>query len=826
MSEAKVTSIQLDFTANTKGAEASIDSLISKLKSIQRAAQAAAKAMGDLGNAAWKSYAKQSKTSGGSSSKNALVPYSGGAVGPASKPSGRSDVIDAEWKEVPQETGEATRTATKSTADYNEVLAKLSAIANAAVKGIKAVGSAFKDMASAVGKVLAPLGKLALNIGLMPFKKMASAIGGVVTKFTQFFAAIKRIAVYRAIRTALKEIVQGLKEGMGNLYQYSKAIDGQFAKSMDMLATSALYAKNSLGAMAAPIINVLAPAVDYLTDRFVELLNKINETIASLTGATTWTRAIKYPVEYAEATDSATKSAKALKATLLGFDEINRLDDNSSGSGGSGAAGMDYSKMFEEMETSTNVSDWVQKVKDAWNNADFTDIGASIGQKLKDGLDSIPWETIKAKGRQVAKSLATLINGFVEVEGLGTSIGSTIAEALNFSIGNIYTFFDTVHWDSIGSFIADGINGFVKKFDVKQLGKAIASVINSAVTMINTFFKKVDWNAIGQFISDGINSFFDEINTREMGELVTNGITGAINMVKELLVQTDFDEVGRKIGEMFKAVDWIGILKALADVMLTAIKAALVTLKGLIAADPEFGTIVVMAIAAKLAAAFAGTTVIGLVANGLKSCLAAGATAAAAATAAGAGGLGVAISALAGAFCTALLAALTIALAAGLTYVLIQAANGADWETIFSHQEYSAPQNTHSGTINSDFRNMSQQERIYEQNRQRLIRGYASGGTPETGSLFLANENGPELVANIGRKTQVANNDQIMQSISAGVEVANMQQNQLLMEQNELLRKLLAKDIEVNTFVSTDSLISGLDRKNRRDGRAVVPIGG
>ena len=111
-------------------------------------------------------------------------------------------------------------------------------------------------------------------------------------------------------------------------------------------------------------------------------------------------------------------------------------------------------------------------------------------------------------------------------------------------------------------------------------------------------------------------------------------------------------------------------------------------------------------------------------------------------------------------------------------------------------------------------------------NIKTMIRGYASGGTPETGSLFLANENGPELVANIGRKTQVANNDQIMQSISAGVEVANMQQNQLLMEQNELLRKLLAKDIEVNTFVSTDSLISGLDRKNRRDGRAVVPIGG
>lgn len=803
MSEAKVTSIQLDFTANTKGAEASIDSLISKLKSIQRAAQAAAKAMGDLGNAAWKSYAKQSKTSGGSSSKNALVPYSGGAVGPASKPSGRSDVIDAEWKEVPQETGEATRTATKSTADYNEVLAKLSAIANAAVKGIKAVGSAFKDMASAVGKVLAPLGKLALNIGLMPFKRMASAIGGVVTKFTQFFAAIKRIAVYRAIRTALKEIVQGLKEGMGNLYQYSKAIDGQFAKSMDMLATSALYAKNSLGAMAAPIINVLAPAVDYLTDRFVELLNKINETIASLTGATTWTRAIKYPVEYAEATDSATKSAKALKATLLGFDEINRLDDNSSGSGGSGAAGMDYSKMFEEMETSTNVSNWIQKVKDAWNNADFTDIGASIGQKLKDGLDSIPWAKIKATGKKFAKSLATLINGFVEVKGLGTSLGATIAEAINFSVGNIYTFFSTVHWESIGDFMGDGINGFVDTFDIRQLGESIATVINSGVTLLYSFIRRVDWAKVGKFISDGINSFFSTINTEEMGKLISDGILGAIELVHTFFKETDFYQIGQTIGDLLKGLDWKSIFWGLVQILFDAIFAVIQGLVGLIQSDPDLGLLVSGIIAIKIAAAITGQGFFDVVAGGLKTAL-----------------VSISGSETVMGACSTLGSAIGAAIGVAAAAVIGYKIGNAIYDAL--------PRDEFGNNFADNLVGGAMEELSFNpfKNIKTMIRGYASGGTPETGSLFLANENGPELVANIGRKTQVANNDQIMQSISAGVEVANMQQNQLLMEQNELLRKLLAKDIEVNTFVSTDSLISGLDRKNRRDGRAIVPIGG
>lgn len=45
----------------------------------------------------------------------------------------------------------------------------------------------------------------------------------------------------------------------------------------------------------------------------------------------------------------------------------------------------------------------------------------------------------------------------------------------------------------------------------------------------------------------------------------------------------------------------------------------------------------------------------------------------------------------------------------------------------------------------------------------------ASGGFVNTGELFIANEAGPELVGSIGNKTAVANNDQIVTGISAGV---------------------------------------------------------
>ena len=46
---------------------------------------------------------------------------------------------------------------------------------------------------------------------------------------------------------------------------------------------------------------------------------------------------------------------------------------------------------------------------------------------------------------------------------------------------------------------------------------------------------------------------------------------------------------------------------------------------------------------------------------------------------------------------------------------------------------------------------------------------YANGGLPQMGEMFIAREAGPELVGSIGRKTAVANNDQIVSGIEAGV---------------------------------------------------------
>ena len=49
---------------------------------------------------------------------------------------------------------------------------------------------------------------------------------------------------------------------------------------------------------------------------------------------------------------------------------------------------------------------------------------------------------------------------------------------------------------------------------------------------------------------------------------------------------------------------------------------------------------------------------------------------------------------------------------------------------------------------------------------------YAKGGFPGIGEMFIARENGPELVGRMGNRNVVANNSQIVEGIKEGVKEA------------------------------------------------------
>lgn len=108
-------------------------------------------------------------------------------------------------------------------------------------------------------------------------------------------------------------------------------------------------------------------------------------------------------------------------------------------------------------------------------------------------------------------------------------------------------------------------------------------------------------------------------------------------------------------------------------------------------------------------------------------------------------------------------------------------------------------------------------------NLGKKIFGFASGGFPDAGQLFIAREAGAEMVGSMGGHTAVANNDQIVEGIREGVEAAMERQNQLLRRQNELLQALLEK--EGNAEINVSSFYQAVNRTNQRNGKTIIPVG-
>lgn len=708
--------------------------------------------------------------------------------------------------------------------------AKAHMLYNALSKIVSIGAMAFKGLETGAIKAAGALGQLVAKMAVAPYTHLAKSIGNIVSKLKGFFAAVKRIAIYRAIRAALKALTQAFKEGVSNLYQYSKALNGEFAKSMDSIATSSLYLKNSLGAMVSPLINSLAPALDVLVDKFVELLNKANQLFATLRGATTWTAALKYPKEYAEATDKANGKAKELRKTLLSFDEINRLDDNNKGSRGSAAEELDYSKMFEERTVTTKAKQYVDAIKKAFKEGDFTNIGKNIGTSLKKGLDSINWDAIKDRVNKNASSIATLINGFISVPGLADSIGRTVAEAFNTAVGKINTFFGTVHWDELGQFLGSGVNSVLTNFDIEALARGLAGIVNSGFSLISNFINTVDWEYLGEFLSTGINNFFDELNTKNIGETISNGVIAAIKLVHTFFKNVDFEKIGEKIGEIVKNIDWVKMFKGLAQIIWDAVKSAAELIKGIVEESPVFATALASLVAYKIATALGAATITSTISGALSKAIL-GSSTAAAGGAAGASGL--ATAGKAGLVAGAAVGGYAAGKWLSENTVVGEVADSA-METVFGKVETKIDRDKYKDE--EYYRNlaMKQAKNAAKEEQKRLEEikktygatpgsyyGYASGGTPATGSLFLAGESGAEIISSQSGRTSVSNRDQIAESVAQG----NEEGNALLREQNDLLRRLLAKDTTVAAYISTDSIVSGLDRKNRRDGRTAVPVG-
>lgn len=196
--------------------------------------------------------------------------------------------------------------------------------------------------------------------------KSMQSLGSTTTKtngiFKNFIGSLTRIAKLRLLRGIIRAVTQAFKEGTENIYQYSAAMGSadasHFKSTMDGLASSFLYLKNSIGSVVAPLLASLVPALQTVISWVSAALNVLAQFFAVLNGQSTYTRAKQTATEWKNigtAAGGAAAAAKEYKNTIMSFDEIHALNDPSSGGGGGGggAGSPNYADMFEEAELAT-----------------------------------------------------------------------------------------------------------------------------------------------------------------------------------------------------------------------------------------------------------------------------------------------------------------------------------------------------------------------------------------------------------------------------------------------------------------------------------------
>lgn len=462
-------------------------------------------------------------------------------------------------------------------------------------KLISGVGSGLKTLASgairkASGAFSALIQKFSSGIPLMKRfssanKSVSSGLGGGLKNILKYTLGIRSLFVL------VNKLRSALVDGFKNLSQYS----GETNNSLSMLMSSLTQLKNAFAAAFAPILNVVAPILNSIIQKIISVVNTFGQLTSALTGKTTYIKAKKVQQDYAKSLNSnaasATNAKKAneeLQRTILSFDQINKMDDNSSSDSDNGIAdtgGLSPSDMFDTQSIPSRIKGIADMIKQAWKNADFTDIGTMVGNKLNAALNSIPWDKIRNTCNKIAKSIATFLNGFIEAVDWKL-VGNTFAQGINTVFDAANTFAENFHWKSLGDAIGNGVNGALGGLDWNLIQETVHNIATGITDTLNSFIQTTDWALVGQSFGNGINTILDffytginnfdwtgagtalaefvnnAINTIDfvkLGQTVSDGVKGVFDFGIAAIEGVDWPTVGEKVWDGLSAIDWSGI---------------------------------------------------------------------------------------------------------------------------------------------------------------------------------------------------------------------------------------------------------------------------
>ena len=443
------------------------------------------------------------------------------------------------------------------TQDLNDQLRNLGVTGNntggmiaAAIGG--AASRAFSTLQKGARSVLKTFGTL-----------VKSGIGKITSSLAQSGKGLQTFLNRLGSIAAGALVFNVISAGLRNMTNYM----GQALLSSASLRTALGNLSGAAQTAAAPLIQVLTPALTALASAAATVFGYIAQLVSFLTG-TTVSAAADAAAGVAGVGSAAEETAQQVKdasKSLAGFDELERLSEpqQDTGSGGGGGAGASQIVPNYDFQ---GKSPFLDSILDAIKAGDWYQVGELVAQKLNEGMAAIDWGPIDATAIRWATNLYNGLNGAVQNLDWGL-LGSTIGNGLNTVLHFIDTFFQGFDWVTLGAGIGTGLNGLFATIDWAALGRVLSDKFMALLQTLHGFVQTFDWAALGLDVAAMLSAALANIDwVQAAGDLGTLAI-GILTAINTALSQADWSSVGQTIMGMFAAIDWLGLIQQLVELL-------------------------------------------------------------------------------------------------------------------------------------------------------------------------------------------------------------------------------------------------------------------
>ena len=304
-------------------------------------------------------------------------------------------------------------------------LKQLEALLHTQTKEVKTLSAAYEETTANIDSMTVKLDKAKVAAGEMianveQERKEREAENSALAKAGQYAARfrdqVKSLArsmlVFSVITAALMALRKQIKAAIATSAEASDA----FARLKGALLT-----------LAAPLMDVLIPALTWLMNLLAAIVSEIVTIISILSGKSKKSMEASGKNLYKEAAaiDATGKAAKEATDALAAFDEINKISTTTSVGGGGGASAIAPDFDFDEGPMMEKLDKVFQKINDIFK---------TIRAGLEIVVDDLKWSFDK---KVIPKSKATWLTVLTALLGatLGAAFGGITGGVIGLSLG-------------------------------------------------------------------------------------------------------------------------------------------------------------------------------------------------------------------------------------------------------------------------------------------------------------------------------------------------------------------------------------------------------